>query len=87
MSSTRISWIAESLPGSVPPNGVTSVGEKNEEMNATTAYGVHAATKVTKETVRLSSVSVDHGWLRRDRYSYSAPISNDFLARPQSEGV
>jgi hypothetical protein len=36
------------LPGNVPPNGEIKVGEKNDEINATIAYGVHAIVKLTK---------------------------------------
>jgi hypothetical protein len=37
------------LPGKVPPNGEINVEETNAEINATVAYGVHAATKVTRK--------------------------------------
>ncbi len=36
------------IPGNVPPNGEIKFGEKNDEINATIAYGVHAIVKLTK---------------------------------------
>lgn len=39
---------ARKLPGRVPPSGEIMLGEMNEEMKATNAYGVHAVMKVTE---------------------------------------
>jgi hypothetical protein len=36
------------IPGNVPPNGEIKFGEKNDAINATIAYGVHAIVKLTK---------------------------------------
>lgn len=39
------------LPGNVPPNGEIKVGEINEEINATIAYGVQARVNVTRKKI------------------------------------
>lgn len=44
----NISVLDINLPGRVPPKGEIKVGEKNEEINAAIAYGVHATVNVTK---------------------------------------
>jgi hypothetical protein len=46
------------LPGNVPPNGEIKVGEKNDEINATIAYGVHAIVKLTKNRQDVNKVDV-----------------------------
>ncbi len=44
----KLNKLKINIPGNVPPNGEINSGEKNDEINATIAYGVHAIIKLTK---------------------------------------
>lgn len=51
-----LSTVKNNSPGIVPPNGGIIFGEKNEDINATIAYGVHAIVKVTEKRTGLTLI-------------------------------
>lgn len=66
------------LPGRVAPNGEINVGEKNDEIKATIAYGVHAVVNVTIIVFENSLVSTSDLYNKRSFYSIRIYIMSHY---------